>query len=132
MLAAPSGRPHRPGVRTARFCINMYVFPKYVDLAPLDSFGGRNDVFCCSGSTTQGLLNEGHTKGRTVHSGMGNSEQMGLWALGFTLGVECPLCWYLIIKRPLGVNPLSVESHRISIHQAAFEGTCALFIKSLA
>lgn len=27
------------------------------------------------------------------------------------------------------MNPLRVESHRTSINQAAFEGTCAWFIK---
>lgn len=75
------GRPYH------EICIHMDVFPNYVNLVPLDCFGGRNDVFCCPGSTTQGLLNEGHRKGRIVYSGMGNSKQMGLRALGLTLGV---------------------------------------------
>lgn len=75
------GRPHHD------ICINMDVFPKYVNLVPLDCFGGWNDVFCCPGSTTQSLLNEGHRKGRIVYSGIGNRKQMGLRALGLTLGV---------------------------------------------
>lgn len=49
---------HTIHVCTPRFFINKYALHTYGELAPLDPFKGRNYVFYCLGSATQGFLDQ--------------------------------------------------------------------------
>lgn len=57
---------------------------------------------------------------------------MVLWGIWFYILNLLSLLVVLSLQVSLGGNPLRVESHRTSINQAAFEGTCTLFTKCLS